>query len=403
MAGRCRSRIVWRMDITIESMRSGDERQRYDLRRQAFGGTYSFDPDLEDPSPDRIVSAYAGDTLVGTVVTLDFAMTWAGAPVRCGGISGVVVRPETRGLGIARRLLHETFDRMLSRGEVTAALFPTTAPLYRSVGFEIAGSYEWRRLELGLLPAEPARALTWRRVDFDDRAIRAVHEQMSMSTDGWMVQDDAWWSRWARMMSGDPSKNRYAYIGRRAGDDVSVLVYRYDSSSSRMYDLVVESVAGVDGAALGAALGFLATNGTTAGEVETTLAGSTLALHVPNAQFARVTNAAPWMLRLVSVSGAFEQRRWPSVVAGSVDLIVSDDTVEANAGPWVLSFVDGAASMTPGGSGRIAVEVGDLAHIYAGGDVGALARAGRMPGADRADVDLLTAACASHPTMPFFF
>lgn len=391
------------MSYSIESIRAGDGAQRHDLARQAFGMTDAFDPELPVPEPDRIVCAYDGDRLLGAVVTLDFGMTWAGAAVPCGGLTGVVMSAEARGRGIARALVRESFDRMLARGEVLSALYPTTATLYRSLGYEIAGSYDTRRVPLHLVPTGPADALDWRRVDRVDDAVVAIHDDLAGRLDGWIRPGPIWWDRMNRRLATDRTKNRYCYVGSRAGTDVAAVVYRYERSADRLYELAVELIGGLDGEAMAGALGFLARNGTTAGHFDTTLSASVLALHVPNVQDTTVVNDWPWMLRLVDVASAFVTRPFPAAVSGRVDLDIIDDVVPVNAGPHVLRFDAGAASVTAGGDATVRVTVSDLAAVYAGADVRLLRDAGRLPGASPADVDLLAAACTSSPTLAFFF
>ncbi|WP_436796097.1 GNAT family N-acetyltransferase [Actinospongicola halichondriae] len=390
-------------DVTIESLRDGDLAARWDLGRQAFGATAEFDADLPGVSPERAVAAYRGDALAGTVVTIGFTAHWGGAPIPCGGVSGVIVRPEDRGLGLAKAMLAETFDRMRSRGEVIGALFPTTATLYRGTGFEIAGSYETRKIPLALIPATPSTSLTWRRVAFGDPAVREVYETMAPQLDGWMLPGDVWWDRHTHIATTEKGKNRYAYVGSRNGTDVAAVHYHYDESTDRLYELGLDLLAGVDHDAVAAALAFLAGNATTAGHLQTTLPGGLLALHVPHVQQTSIVDDWPWMLRLVDVAGAFAQRRWPSPVAGRVEIDVVDDTIAANAGPHVIEFGDGAASVEPGGAGTVRVKVTDLAAIYAGNDVAMRHRAGRLPGASTDDIDLLAAACTSSASMPYFF
>ncbi|MDZ7676356.1 MAG: GNAT family N-acetyltransferase [Acidimicrobiales bacterium] len=392
------------MELSIESIRDEDQETRHDLARQAFGGRTAYDPDVPTPDPDRMVCAYDGDRLAGIVVTLGFQMTWAGGTVPCGGISGVVVRPEDRGRGVARALLAESFDRMRRRDEIVSALYPTTASLYRSVGFEVAGWYQWRRIPLEAIDPRPADGgVAWERVEFGDERVRPVHEAMSSTMDGWFRADDVWWGRFWHQASQDGSKNRYAYVGLRDGAPAAALVYRYDPSEDRLYELGLDLLAGVDHDAVAAALGFLARNGTTAGRVETTLPDELLAVHLPQVQRAPATNDWPWMFRLVDVAGAVEQRRWPTSVAGEVHLDVVDPVIAANTGPVVVELAGGKASVSPGGDARVRIAVQDLAAIYAGADVNLRHRAGRLPGATDADLDLLGAACTARPSMPFFF
>ncbi|MDE0803351.1 MAG: GNAT family N-acetyltransferase [Acidimicrobiales bacterium] len=390
-------------DPTIESLRAGDEAIRWDLGRQAFGSTDPFDPDRPGVVAERAVAAYAGDRLAGQVVTIDFSMQWGGVAVPCGGVSGVVVRPEDRGHGLAKAMLRESFDRMRHRGEVVAALYPTTATLYRSVGFEIVGSHDWRKVPLHLIPTEPASGLRWRRVEFGDPAVRTVYESMATTLDGWFLPGDTWWGRTIHSCENDTRKNRYAYVGARDGVDVAAAIYRYDTSDDRLYELGVDLLAGVDASAVAAALGFLAGNATTAGYLETTLPVELLGLHIPDIQHAAITNDWPWMLRLIDVAGAFAARRFSGAVSGRVELHIDDPTIPDNAGPHLLEVSGGSAHVTPGGSGQVQVSVNDLARIYAGNDVRLLHSSGRLPGATAHDVAFLAAACASSPTMPFFF
>lgn len=392
-----------RVDLIVESLRDGDLEAQHGLARQAFNAQVPYDPEVPVPSADRIVAGYDGDELVGAVVTLDFDMTWAGQPIPCGGVSGVAVAPEHRGVGIARRLMRESLERMRDRGEVLAALYPTTASLYRSVGFEVAGWYRWRHVGLDLLDPARADTLDWRRADLGDDQVRTVHEVMAARTEGWFRMDDVWWGRtWARF-GQDPRTNRYVYVGSRGDEPAAAVVYRYTESDVRLYEIGVDLLAGVDDAAVGAALGFLARNGTTAGRIETTLPAELLALHVPQAQLMAVQHEWPWMLRLVDVTGAMAQRAAPTAVTGSVALQVDDPDVEGNAGEFVLEVADGGIHLSPGGDGRVQVAVRDLAAIYAGADVRRFADAGRLPGALPGDVELLAATFTTHPTMPFFF
>ena len=388
--------------MRIESIRLGDDERRHRLGRQAFGATEDFDPDAPRLRPEQVVCAYEGERMLGAVVTLDFTMTWGGRPVPCGGVSGVGVGPEARGRGVARAMLAESLRRMAERGQVVSALYPTTAALYRSMGYEVVGWFARRRVPLAEIPTAPADPLEWRAVPFDDPVLRALERPMIAAHDGWFVPDEGWVRRAVHRWQNDTKTNRYAYVGRRDGEDVVALVYRY-ASSDPFYELEIESFDAVDGPAVAAGLGFLAAHGTTAGELRTSLPSSVLALHLPHVQRASVVSDWPWMLRLVEPAGAVAARGWPSGVTGRVSLALTDEARPENSGPWVLEVEDGTAQLTPGGAGAIACTAPELALVYAGGDVRAMHAAGRLRGAATRDLDLLTAACASTPTIPYFF
>ncbi len=390
------------MDLSIESLRPGDGERFHSLMRQAFGGTQPFDAEAPRTDPDKVVCAYDGDLLVGSVMTFDFTMTWGGRPVRCGGVSGVTVVPEARGGGAARRMLAESYDRMDRRDQVVAALYPTTASLYRSTGFEIVGWYQRRRIPLGDVRTDGVEALRWRQVPHDDDVLRELHDRTAAGRDGWFLVDPEWWRFLAHRNVRDASTNRFSYVGSRDGTDVAAVLYRYESAGD-FYDIEVEVLAGVDVDAIGAVLALLAGHGTTARNIVTTLPPSMLGPHVPQLQRTGVASDWPWMLRVVDLPGAFAARGWPRVVAGRVELEVVDPVRPANAGPHVLELHGGEANVAPGGSGRLTVTTQDLAMLYSGCDVAGLRASGRLAGATDDDLDLLAAACVSNPSAPFFF
>ena len=388
--------------LSIESIRPGDEPQRHRLRRQAFGATGEHDAEAPTLAPDQVVCAYDGDRLVGAVVTLDFAMTWGGRAVPCGGVSGVVVGAEARGRGAAQAMLQESLRRMADRGQVVSALYPTTAELYRGVGYEVVAWFAHRRIPLSAIPTAPAAGVEWRAVEFDDPVLQAIEAEMIGHHDGWFRPDPVWIEGYAHRRAKDSRTNRFAYVGRREGRDVTALIYRY-APVDPFYELEVEQLAGVDGDALAAGLAFLAVNGTTATELRTDLPGSVLAMHVPHIQRGAVMSDWPLMLRLVDARGAVLARGWPSSVTGRVELTIRDAVRPGNDGPHVFEVDGGKAVLEPGGSGRIEVTIQDLAMVYAGGDARAMAAAGRLRGASADDLDVLAAACASSPTVPYFF
>lgn len=394
-------------DVTIESLRPGDAERRWHAGRQAFGGTAEFDPGRPTLPDDQHVAAYDGDDLLGAMVTLDFVQTWGGAPVPCGGLSGVVVSPEARGLGLAKRMLAESFVRMGRRGQVVSALYPTTASLYRSMGYEVVCWYAHRRIPLAELDTGAASTLTWRRVPLDDPglgdAIDHAQEPMVAAHDGWFRPDPVWRAAHFRSWATEKGVNRYAYVGARDGTVEAVVVYRYASADAGFYGLEAELLVGVDGAAITAALGFLAGHGTTAAEVKTTLPAPLLAALLPQVQRCPVVSDWPLMLRIVDAPGAVAARGWPAGVTGRVELSITDEVLPANAGHWVLEVDGGEAELTPGGSGRIALTAQHLAVLYAGGAPRLLHSAGRLAGSTSDDRDLLAAAFTSSPSIATFF
>ena len=240
--------------IVVEDLHGGDEELALRLGQQAFGGTDPYDPERPGPGDRRHVAAYLDGNLVGQVRRLAFGQWFGGRRLACAGISGVTVAPQARGRSLARMMLTESIERAAADGEVIAALFPTTAALYRSVGFEVAGWWIQQGVPMGELPRDDG-TLAWERADVDDPRGLAVYGRMAPDYDGWLDPGAAFWKLRAMQARNDTKVNRYSYVGLRGGEPVASLQYAYGTSERAMYRLDVEGIYGVDGAAVRAALG----------------------------------------------------------------------------------------------------------------------------------------------------
>ncbi|CAN5899141.1 N/A [soil metagenome] len=390
----------------LRTLDPGDLAALADLRSLAFGGPrQELTPELLTGPPEHVVAAYDGDRLVGMVAVLDFGQWFGRRVVRCGGVAGVMIAPDRRGSGLARTLLAEATARMRRDGQVISALYPTTASLYRSLGWEIAGWWAKRAIAVGDLP-RPSGDVVWEPVDHTDPVLGEVHAACATGRDGWVVPSADWWAASGRRRQAE-SKPSWSWLGRRQCTPVAMAVYQYTTSERSLYDLDVTAAAGTDGPALRDALAFLGLNGTTADRVVTTLPERLLAAHLAEPSRTKATFDWPWMLRLVDLPGAVAARGWPSGVSGEIHLDVAGPSVPdpgGPAGPWVLSIDGGAATCEPGGEATVRLGVGTLAALYAGGaDPAALAFDGAITGADDATLSMLGAIFAGTPTLPFFF
>ena len=126
-----------------------------------------------------------------------FHQWFGGRAVPLGGYSPVAVLPEYRGRGLARAVVAGQYPDMRERGEVVAGLYPASLALYRSVGFELAGSYVARRFpaaEVGRL--HPTRTVEVRRGTPEDvAAVHRCHHAAGPHHDGQLQRGAGWWAR----------------------------------------------------------------------------------------------------------------------------------------------------------------------------------------------------------------
>ena len=134
-------------DLEIRLLRPGDDPDaQLDLSERAFGPGSGADRDRRVRSLSRLIAggrylgAFVGSNPAAAAAFQDMRQWWRGRPVPMAGVSSVKVAPEYRGRGIGRRLMTALLDEIAARGYPLSALFPATAPLYRSLGWELAGA-----------------------------------------------------------------------------------------------------------------------------------------------------------------------------------------------------------------------------------------------------------------------
>jgi predicted acetyltransferase len=336
------------------------------------------------------------------------------------GVASVKIAPEFRGHGTGRRLMTELLAAIAAHGYPLAALYPATMPVYRSLGWELAGgryraTIPARSLRDLLAPdaavaAGPGREPAVRRAEAAEAAsvvgiIGGAHEAArDCGPITWNVPLAEQWLRRADLYTYRTADGFAAYRWDGTGDDA----------------LFVEHLHAASRDSLRALWSVIASHSSTA---------STVSLHTaPNDPFwwltrerdAMIAKRSMWMLRVVDAPGAIAARGFPPAVSLSVPLVISDHTRPANSGRWQLSVGDGKGILiqngpvgspatpasapdggNPGADSSPAFTVGarGLAALYAGTPVGTLRLAGLAAGgAPDADA-ALDAAFAATPFM----
>ena len=133
-------------DVVIRAITGDDDMEaQLDLGQRAFGiysagqrASWSYIAGLR-AGQGLFLGAFAGDAPAGAAMIHDMRQWWLGRAVPFAGIASVKVAPEYRGGGIGRRLMTALLDAVAERGYPLSALYPATMPIYRSLGWELAG------------------------------------------------------------------------------------------------------------------------------------------------------------------------------------------------------------------------------------------------------------------------
>jgi predicted acetyltransferase len=406
-------------DLEIRLLRPGDEPDaQLDLSERAFGPASAADHDRRVLSLSRLIAggrylgAFAGGRPAGGAALQDMRQWWYGRPVPMAGVSSVKVAPEYRGRGIGRLLMTALLDEIAARGYPLSALFPATMPLYRSLGWELAGARDTAvipaRSLLRLVPpdarAEPDRqdpspAPVLRRAGPRDAdAVIAVLGRVHQAARDcgpitWDTDSAADWL-------ADPGL--YAYLA-----EDGILAYRWHNGNEELFVERAEAMSGQTVRALWTQLGSHAP-----------IADRVYAMTGPASAFwwltqerdADMRHRSRWMLRVVDAPAAIAARGFPAATSVTVPLRIADDARPANSGRWQLSVAGGTGTLDPLGPGAAAFSAGPagtavrlgargLAALYAGTPLVTLRQAGLAAGGRPDDDAALDAAFAATPYM----
>ncbi|HEV8296428.1 MAG TPA: GNAT family N-acetyltransferase [Acidimicrobiales bacterium] len=368
----------------IETLRAGDEGARDELTRLAFGRGEPIDPQRPRAANDQVMAVYAGDRLVGAATFFDEAQWFGGRAVPCGAVASVCVAPDQRGQRLAQRMVGEALQRMRARGDAISALYPTTASLYRLLGYEIAGWWSLTDAPLGALAARPALdpKIALSPGSFSD--VDPLYDRVAPNHDGWLQRSPRFRAT-SRFDFDAGHEAKAVYRAERDGDLVGLIAYReVREGSGRTFDVATSQLVALDGGALRALLDLVVAHGTMADALRTNLPADLLVHAIPHAQLLRRRFQFPWMLRIVDAPRAIAARGFAPQLDLEIHLeLEGDDTLTDNNGRYVLRVKDGAGTLVPGGRGTHVLDVRELAAAYTGlGGVDPelrLAFAGRPP------------------------
>jgi predicted acetyltransferase len=383
-----------------------------DLGIEVDLGRRSFGPVSAAAAPDwiaeasaaaadgRYFAAFDGPEPVGVAMFQDMRQWWHGRVMPMAGIGAVKVAPEQRGRGIGRTLITEVLRVIADRGYPLSVLYPATAPLYRSLGWELAGA-----LYRGVIPARSLAALlpsgspelpgpALRRATPEDAdeviaVIGAVHE--SGRHCGPATYDAATIRRW--WLSDE---NRFCYL---AAD--GFLAYGWYEGHSEISVRVVLAGSPETTRALWSIVG---SHAPMAKQIRAVVTPDDPVAWLTREPDLRLESRWRWMLRLVDAPAAIAGRGFPAAVTVTVGLQTDDAQLPGNEGNWTLEIRGGKGALTrnsgpasPGTPVRLGAR--GFAALYGGVPMATLRHAGLAAGGDPGADEALDAAFASDAFM----
>jgi predicted acetyltransferase len=398
--------------ITIRPLTADDDlHEQRDLGERAFG--------LMSPSwrkewlrrneavvaAGRYFGVFDGRRQVGGAMFHDMRQWWSGRELPMAGIGAVKMAPEVRGQGLGRRLMTEVLHEIAARGYPLSALYPATMPIYRSLGWELAGGRYHAVVPTRSLrdvvppdkaltpstPLTPSAPLTQndsgipslRQVTAADAAeVRRVlrHAHQAARDCGPVIRDLASIQDWL-----EGSRDAYRYLC-----DDGFISYQWQPGNERLF---VDWMAAASPGTQRALLALLAGHASTAESIEIRTSSDGPLWWLLRERDAELVKRSMWMLRVVDAQAAIASRGFSGGVAGVVSLNVVD-ALPGTGGPWELTVSGGQGKLERAEPDPAALTVGarGLAALYAGTPVATLRFAGLASGGNAEDDAFLTTA-----------
>jgi predicted acetyltransferase len=392
----------------IRPIETSDLDQYFDVRSQSFGVARAERDEWKEfmaTTPDIVgFGAFRGARLLGALRVIPGGQFVRGRSVPMGGIAAVVVRPEARGVGVARELLRTAIAGMRDAGIAVSSLHPASTRAYRSAGWELAGRAGWLVV--------PTRSFSAIRGDAagpvepldetgaDAAAIRSCYAVSAPTIHGAIDRSPSFWALHARGASKDGT---FAYGVWGGGGLMGYLAYtQIPDARSWGYSIRVDDFVAQDRPTAVALWRFIGGHSMQVERVTSHLATLPVLSHLLDEQDGLAELENHWMHRIVDVSGAVAARGYPTGLDAAVDVFVSDPLEPDTPRAWTISVHHGRGAAEPATATDAAVrlDIGALSALAIGGATATQLRTvGRLAGPDDAVARLDAILGAPTPTI----
>lgn len=349
-------------------------------------------------------------------ILLPMGQFFGGRAVPMVGLAGVTVRPEYRGRGLGRTLMEESVREMAPMAPIST-LYPSTQPLYRSVGYEVAGTLPSIELELTRIP-RGRHALHLSRLDaaanaalpkaldaHATRDLRDLYRDLAPARNGHLDRGDYIWNRILRSRLGPVRTFQFHDQEHKLRGWIAL---RQVTQQQERHAIEVMGLEAADAEAMTALLDFLGGYGAMAESVTLPLAPHhPLVLALPETRGAMRVREL-WMTRILDLPGAIAARGFPAGLELEFSVHLDDPLLPANQGDFLLRLSGGRGHCErlneAGSSPPLRADVRGMAALYtAFASAEELARRGLIEGPPEALALATMAFAGPSPWCPDMF
>ncbi len=206
------------MGLTIREFREADTSALSRLWSLAFRSGKPRESDEPIVEGNSVYVAEVDGEVCGGFTIEHMDATRGDAVLRCGGVAGVAVLPESRFSGIGREMMRFGLERMRSDGYALSSLYPFKEGYYRRLGYEVAGQRFRISVDADRLPAVSSELAIRAGGAGDWEAFAEVYGVFARRYSGMWTRSEMYWRDFLKERSpagvayllGDPAEGYVA-------------------------------------------------------------------------------------------------------------------------------------------------------------------------------------------------
>ena len=352
----------------LENLTIGAPRGDPDLEKLAplAGQAFDFPPEkafayFDLAGRENFRLARHGEKVAAGLALLPMGQFWGGRSVPMTGVALVCVAPQYRSQGVGVQLMAAAMRELYEKEVPLSTLYPATQPLYRKVGFEVAGSVCECRVPTDFIDLREKGAEVRPIGAEDEKTVRELYRAWAVENPGNLDRSDFIWKRVEEFRG----TVRRGYLIERDGQAEGYFYYAQKMADGRRLLEVSDCVMATPAAGR-RFWQFMADHRSMAEKVWWFGPPHDPLLLILREQSREITAKTYWMMRIVRVAEALMQRGYPAGLTGEVHLRIADEILPENAGDYVLRVRDGRGEVERGGKGSLEMDVRGLAALYTG-------------------------------------
>ncbi|MBW4526404.1 MAG: GNAT family N-acetyltransferase [Phormidium tanganyikae FI6-MK23] len=328
------------------------------------------------------------DRIVGGLGLLSLGQWYNGANIPMVGVAGVGIAPEYRGKGTAIALMQSVLQELYAKEIPISVLFSAAQPLYRKAGYEQAGALCNWEVSTDSIQSQK-HTLEVRSLNLDSDLFAELYNQQAHLNQGFLDRNSMIWDV---IKHSEP--RMYAYQFENEG----YIIFQQQQDCLVIRDWVL-----LTPAAVRQFWTFLANHRSQIARIEWKSSPvDALSLCLPD-QTAKIKWLRCWLLRIVHLQNALQQRNYPNISA-ELHLDIQDSILSNNQGKFVLIVENGRGVVTSGGRGDLQLEIRSLSPLYTGlFTAEQLVRSSLLTGTSEAIQTATQIFASPTPWMPDFF